>query len=293
MERLAEEDGNAVTGSAIFRSGQSSSIIQADQVDGDTIRVRHQTAALSDELALALKFSQDDIDFVQNGGALVDSEILGDLVTWNENTEAYEPLPTRIVRRGGGIGQPGPEVYVAADLPTENGSDAIPALPHDTLVRFEEPVSPQLADALRSEVRTRLELPRSFDDDLFRWILAGLAASLLFSLALSSSNLAAVELEDEFSMLVSLGASPKVRPRVLAAQSAWLLGLGVATGSVIGTVLFWLVTRGDESVPDPIVPVGGILTLVGTAVLVTIVIRFMHSPADAAVSSRPKTMVDA
>ena len=94
-------------------------------------------------------------------------------------------------------------------------------------------------------------------------------------------------------MLVSLGASPKVRPRVLAAQSGWLLGLGVTAGALVGTALFWLVTRGDSSVPNAIVPVGAILTLAGTALLATTIIRVMHSPADPALSSRPQATVDA
>lgn len=289
VERLAIEDGNAVTGSAAYPDFFTSRVIEAAQAEHDVITIKTQTVALTSELAVALELSQDDVDFVRGGGALVDSDVLADLVVLNESSDEYEPLPTRRVRRGGGIGQPGPEVYVSAELLGDSGSGMSLSL----LVRFEDPISPDLQEALRDSIRSTLDLPRSEPSDAaVRWVLTGLAASLLFSLALSASNLTAVELEDEFAMLVSLGASPKVRPRVLAAQSAWLLGLGVIAGSAVGVALFWLVTRGDSSVPDPIFPVGAMLTLVGTAILAAAIIRVMHSPAEPALSSRPGTTVD-
>ncbi len=290
VERLAEADGNAVVDSVVIGASRNNSVIEAAQLDGEIISVRHWNAALTPELAAFLELGQEDIDFVEAGGALVDSEVLGDLWQLNEETEQYEPLDIKRISRGGGIGQPGPDVYVRSD---PNVGETLDGVPLNILVRFEDPISTNLENALWNEVRTTLELPRSVDDSTFRWVLTAIAGALLFSFALSSSNLTAVELEDEFSTLVALGASPKVRPRVLAAQSAWLLGLGVLIGSAVGSLLFWAVTRGDSSVPDPIIPIGAILTLAGTAAVATLVVRVMHSHAEPALSSRPQTTVDA
>lgn len=293
VTRLAQENDNAVVGSAAYRSSVGTDIIEAQYLGQETLSIKHQVADLTPEMIEAQGFTPDDVEFAAAGGLLVDSDVLGDLLVWNDSTDQYEPADTRIVRRAGGIGQPGPDIYVADRFGESTLANENLAVRWRLLVRFENPVSPALADALSTDMTVSAELPNSSSDVLFRWILAGVAAALLFSLALSTSNLTAVELEDEFSMLVALGASPKIRPRVLAAQNAWLFGTGTAVGSALGVALFWLVTRGDPTVPDPVVPVSAIALLLATAALGALIVQIMHGPAEPSLSSRPPTTIGA
>ena len=135
------------------------------------------------------------------------------------------------------------------------------------------------------EINAQVDLPRDGDNPWVTFLIAGLAGAVLFSLTLAGSNLAAVELDEEFSTLVSLGASPSIRPRILALQMAYQLAIGIVFGSSLGVALFWIVTRGDVSVPNAIVPVEAIGVLAAVAVLATVAIATAHGPATPSTSS--------
>ena len=91
---------------------------------------------------------------------------------------------------------------------------------------------------------------------------------------------------------MALGASPSVRPKTLALQLAWQLALGVAVGSGLGVLLFWVVTRGDSSVPNAIVPVEAIGALSVAALAAVALVGLLHGPAEPAVSSRMSATVE-
>ena len=78
----------------------------------------------------------------------------------------------------------------------------------------------------------------------------------------------------------------------IPSQAAWQLGTGLLLGVPVGIFLFWLVTRGDPSVPNAIVPLSAISALVVGAAAAVMVIRIMHGPAAPAASSRAPMSVE-
>lgn len=88
------------------------------------------------------------------------------------------------------------------------------------------------------------------------FIRAAAAAAGLFGvvLGLLAAGMAGSESHGEISTMVSAGARPSIRRRMLAIQ-AWIhLTIAGVLGSVLGVIMFWAVTRGDPTVPDPIFP---------------------------------------
>lgn len=285
---LAEAHDNEVLGFAALID-VSGIVHRGDGGDDRPLEV----AVLTSELAALLDLSSDAVAFVEGGGVLIDSDVVTSVVAHPTPGSDHVALQSQTLRRGGGMAQPGPVVYVSEE------SLALP--PHATpneLVRFAEPISDALTDAFRSQAQTSerafVSLPnaRAAGDEGFVAVLALAGAGLLFALSLAASNLAAVEQDDDFDVQVALGASPEIRPRVLAGQIAWQLALAVGLGVPLSVFLFWVVTRGDPSVPDPIIPGLAIGALVAGAVLATVVVRVMHGPANPAASSRVSSLIE-
>ena len=265
-----DSGGKFVDGRSVTEPGFSSSIVAAE---------------LTDELITLLELEPEDVDFARSGGVLVDSDVMDEVVVRSgrdaDGFDEFEAWETRRIRRGGGIRQPGPVAYVI-DPDRFDGSDPVldPAL-----VRFAQPISAEMALDFR-EINAQVDVPRDGDNPWVIFLLTGLAGAVLFSMTLAGSNLAAVELDEEFSTLVALGASPSIRPRILALQMAYQLALGVGLGSALGVGLFWFVTRGDVSVPNAVVPAEAIGILAVAAVLATLVIAAAHGSATLNTSSK-------
>ena len=298
LEDVAARHGNAVLGAAEF-SALSGPFFEDRFVTDDLATSSFDTAGLTDDLIALLELEEGDVEFARQGGLLLDSDVIGEVVVLVEGDSSDDvPFPralveTRRIRRGGGFGQAGPASYAFLDdPPVDLMADSGFSVAETFLVRFAEPMSQAMIDELRDRTDW-LELPQNHDEDAaIGVLLLGLVGGLLFSLAIAGSNLAAVELEDEFATLVALGRSPNVRPKTLAAQLAWQLGVGVAVGSGLGVLLFWVVTRGDPSVPNAIVPLGAIAVLSIAALAAVALVGLLHGPAEPAVSSRVSATVE-
>ena len=288
VEEVAQRHGNPITGIARFQSFGGR--LFEPQFVNEIARGSFDTAPLTDDLIAVLEFTEEDVEFARQGGLLVDSDIVVEVVALGDAVpgESFETTPVEIrrVRRGGGVGQPGAAVYGFFDL------DAPPSeVSTFSLVRFEESLSDAMIDDF-SRSPSIPELPREGTPAFLGPLMLAVIGALLFTLALSASNLAAVEQDEEFSTMVALGASPNVRPRALAMQLAWQLGLGIAVGSTLGVLLFWVVTRGDSSVPTAVVPISVIAALGVAAVAAVAIAALLHGPAEPAVSSRVSATVE-
>ena len=291
LQAVADRHGNAVLGMAAIEPA-AMLYHRSDLVPNRGHQLLN-SAVLSEELIEVLDLSPDDVAFVEAGGVLLDSDAIDAVVTHQPpfsdiNQHDHFEVETRHIRRGGGLTQPGPTVYTAGPAgPAEPGPTA-------QLVRFERPISSDMVNDIfeQDPLRRNASLPSDRGDEDLTVILAGMGALLTFALALSTSNLAAGDQDEDFQVQVSLGAPPNVRPRLLATQTAWQLLLSVGLGVPLGVMLFWLVTRGDTSVPDPVVPGLAIGSLTAAAVLAVAVVRLMHGPATPAVSSRVSSLIE-
>lgn len=280
----AADAGNPVVGVARVRydSGEvDAGFLHAhtdEEVHGRNLHT--PVALLTPELADALELSAEDVTFAARGGVLVDSDLITKVHTCTE----CDTVEIRQVRRGGGLGQPGPVIFIS---PEQNSSTISPQT--EFLIRFEQPITPDLASRL-ADSPVWIQLPRTGpSDDAVRLTITAIAAALVFSLGLAASNLFAAALDHELSVHVALGASPSLRPRLLATQVGTQLLVGTALGAGTGVLLFWLVTRGDPTVPSAIFPTSTILALAAAAALSTITVRVMHGSASPAFSSRTPT----
>ncbi len=66
--------------------------------------------------------------------------------------------------------------------------------------------------------------------------------------------MAGAEQRAALATMADLGASSSLRRRLPTIQALIVAGVAGTVGSVLGTVLFFLVTRGDSSVPTWIIP---------------------------------------
>lgn len=234
-----------------------------------------ETTPLTSEFVEAVGLSANDVAFVESGGVLVDSKLVSVVHSFGND----DPVETRQVSLGGGVGVPGPVL-----IGGPNGS-----LNRTTkLLIFDEPVPGSLARQIEDLTDELGVFPSTLRDgpQLTAMTLAVAGAAVLFSLALAAANIAARELDNDIAIQTSLGAAPSFRPRLLATQTAIQLFIGIALGAPIGAALFFLVTRGDPTVPDAIIPLEEIGVLAVAAVAATVAVFSMHRPATPAVSSR-------
>ncbi len=281
LHAAAVAAGNPVVDSAQLLVSTNPSV-HAHDLHGR--QVSYDVALLTADLARTLELDAADIAFVDAGGVLVDSEVVD--VVHDEN--GGEDVDVRRIRRGGGVGQPRP-IIIAGPTHVES------QMPTGTLHRFAGPVDDGFVDDLYEAVGDGvwLDAPRSpFDDRRFLIVLSAVAGAMLFSLALAASNLAAAELDEEFGVHTTLGASPYLRPRLLTVQMSVQLAVALAVGIPLGIALFWLVTRGDPSVPSAIVPGTPIIALCVATAAAIVTVRLMHGPADPTLSTRASDMLE-
>ncbi len=103
-------------------------------------------------------------------------------------------------------------------------------------------------------------------------LIALVAGGLMILLGYSAAVVALSEQDGAFSSMIAGGAAPSIRRRIPALQSLVSIGLGSAIGCTLGVLLFWVVTRGDESVPHLIIPWSLSAVLVFAAPLVTAIL---------------------
>lgn len=88
----------------------------------------------------------------------------------------------------------------------------------------------------------------------FQWVLIAVFGAAVVMSAVALTKVAAAESDVAIQPMLDMGATPSIRRQFLAMQTGALVLIGGVFGSGLGVVLFWIVTRGDQSVPDPIVP---------------------------------------
>ncbi len=71
----------------------------------------------------------------------------------------------------------------------------------------------------------------------FHWVVVGVAAALALVVSFVTGKLIAVELDQDLASMVSVGAPPAIRPRLLGIQAFLHVGTGVALGLTLGTLL--------------------------------------------------------
>ncbi|RHA38589.1 FtsX-like permease family protein [Cellulomonas rhizosphaerae] len=123
------------------------------------------------------------------------------------------------------------------------------------------PTDAELARA-RSAVFGRAEVfvERGYSDDtpIYLWVLVAAALAIGLGATGLAMALAAAEFRPDLATLAAIGASPRMRRRVAAAQSAVVVVLGVGLGTLTGLALGWvlvLAARADE--PDLAVAIPG------------------------------------
>ncbi|MFI7113020.1 FtsX-like permease family protein [Nonomuraea sp. NPDC050227] len=108
---------------------------------------------------------------------------------------------------------------------------------------------------LRGEVNGNLylhvERGRAEDRAVALLVLLGAALVLVLGGTFAATGLAAADMRPDLNNLSAVGAAPRVRRLVVAAQAAYIAGLGAATGLVAGAVagvaLTWPMTRTGAS----------------------------------------------
>jgi hypothetical protein len=95
-----------------------------------------------------------------------------------------------------------------------------------------------------------------------RSILIVVAAAILVVLGWVGSVMAGTEQRAALATMADLGASSSLRRRILTVQALIVAGVAGTVGSALGTLLFFLVTRGDSSVPTWIIPWDAVVVLV-------------------------------
>jgi len=134
-------------------------------------------------------------------------------------------------------------------------------------------------------------MPGNLSTNQVIWIVLAIVVSIGLILARIFAGLVGREIDNELSTMVSLGAKPSVRRRMLATQTFIQSLIGGVAGVVLGSVLFYLVTASDRSVVHPIFvwPALAILALgvpVLAAGLVYLTTRSAHPSVSRATASR-------
>ena len=183
----------------------------------------------------------------------------------------------------------GPLVLTTAARATELGAPATSDSRYRLLVA-ERPLSEDDRDELARVLRgTVLAADPNADrgtDTAYRVILA-IAAGFLAAFGLIGAALSGVETEEEVAAMIATGADPSIRRWFRAAQSLLQLAVAGLVGAPLGVLLFWAVTRTDNTVPDPIVPWSAIAVLaVAIPLAVAAVVALATRSGTPAVSRR-------
>ncbi len=269
-------------------------------VDFDDLRQLERTspgygptfvAALTDEAIVAFGLTDEQVVSIPESGAIV-----LDGNDWPLMSVEGDVIPTVVVDAG--VGQQtglGGELPVAlmraadvAALPYFFGSEGMAAEeiaeraamfnPAVRLYVADEPLTASIIDDVRfGRVATGASLGVASPDDRYFGLGLDEFLSLLLAISLGVVVLAAVgltklgakEVDAQLRPMLDMGAAPSIRRRFLALQTGALVVIGGLLGSGLGVLLFWVVTRGDRSVPDPIVPWSAMLVLSAGAALLS------------------------
>lgn len=258
-------------------------------------------AALTDEAIAAFGLSGDVVASIPEGGAVVldgqdwpllwyDGEVIPAVVVdagVGDQSGGGAALPTALMRPSD-----------VAMLPFFYGSEgrsaeevAEQAALYNPAVRLyvaEEPLSGSLLNDMRTGQSTSAASlgVTAIDDRYFGFsleeflpLLIAISLGVIVVSALGLTKLGAREADAALQPMVDMGASPSIRRTFLALQTGTLVLIGGVLGSGLGVVLFWVVTRGDRTVPDPIVPWSAIMILtLGAAALSAGFVAILFGP---------------
>ncbi|TMS00735.1 FtsX-like permease family protein [Nonomuraea basaltis] len=115
-------------------------------------------------------------------------------------------------------------------------------------------------EGLRRDLRAvseiaSVDVERTYDEDLFvtLFVLLGAALVLVFGGTFAATGLAAADMRQDLDTMSAVGGPPRVRRLVVAAQAAYISGLGalvgVVGGAVSGIALTWPLTRMNDREP--------------------------------------------
>lgn len=126
-------------------------------------------------------------------------------------------------------------------------TDGLDTMVGAALFTTTEPFDPSWADRVQGELSGagNLEVIQPFRSSVgvVTLALVGVAALVALAATWLSVGLAAAETRPDLATLAAVGAGPKVRRRVAAAQAAVIAVLGVGVGVVLGLALGWVLAR--------------------------------------------------
>ncbi|WP_188191618.1 FtsX-like permease family protein [Nonomuraea sp. SYSU D8015] len=165
-----------------------------------------------------------------------------------------------VVARGADANQGG--VIVPAGVLAQAGFKAVPRTLYAAGVTVEElPLQTHLRVVGAETAYINLE--RGYDEDRFFVLLILLGAALVLVLGgtFAATGLAAADMRQDLDTLSAVGGAPRVRRLVVAAQAAYISGLGalvgLPAGAVSGIVATWPLTReGFRQQGDPVAAFG-------------------------------------
>ena len=282
LERLVS-DGNTITATVEHRPVS----LPITAVDQNGRGITGEVMVVTDEVASALQLNAVERRALANGELLVDSQLVDHV-----HSNGSDELDFLRVTRGGGVGQPGPLLYVAETHPLLEPTFGrlVPYGPLATVVWLESPPSARVRNDINnftSQEQVWVEFSRNEETSALIALLTGFGASLIAALGLAGSVMNASESRHDLAAISALGTAPFVQRSVLATQTLLQLFVGTAVGSSVGVGLFWLVTRGDSSVPTAIFPwlTIGALTAIAP-MLATAMAWFLAGPTAPAISRR-------
>lgn len=246
-------------------------------------RGEFSVAALSDKAMEVFGLDEADIALMPPGGALVLNGYDWPMFDLNGRQINFAVVDADV---GGSFDQLPSALMRQADLESLPGEAAPSSVRVYTL---REPLTDsQLREPAIANAEPGRQLFTRADFDYFPFglsfhgfvrLLIGVPLGLVVLAALGLTRLGVKDVDAQLRPMLDMGAATSIRRRFLAMQTGTLVLIGGLLGSCLGVVLFWIVTRGDRSVPDPIVPWTAVLALtIGAAVLSAAVVAALFGP---------------
>lgn len=191
----------------------------------------------------------------------------------------------------------GPQLLLGPDLADELGLSPIAEL---TLLRLDGPVTTALEQHLRAAGSTAplpfivdVQPPVDARTGLEPWLVAllvGVGTVLTLVVAVIVSALSATESDRDLRAMTAIGADPRLRPRLRAAQTAHLVALGAILAVPAGLTLVLTAHLADGFGARPSIPWAELaLLVVAVPLLVALPFRWFSAPGRVHLAERRPT----